>query len=53
MLISTKNPHSHWPLGKVVEVHPGKDGHVRSVKLQVGKEQLIRPNVKLCLLELD
>ena len=27
---------------KVVEVYPGKDGHVRSVKLQVGKKQLVR-----------
>ena len=32
-LISTESPCSHWPLGKAVEVYPGKDGHVRSVKL--------------------
>ena len=45
MLISTESPCSHWPLGKAVD---GKDGHVRSVKLQV-----VRSFVKLCPLELD
>jgi len=42
MLITTESPRSHWPLGKVVEVYPAKDGHVRSVNLQVGKKQLVR-----------
>ena len=32
MIISTDSPRSHWPLGKVIEVYPGRDGHVRSVK---------------------
>ena len=53
MLISTENPRAHWPLGKVIEVYPGKDGYVRSVKLQVGEKQFVRPIVKLCPLELD
>ena len=53
MLISTENPRAHWPLGKVVEVYPGKDGYVKSVKLQVGEKKLVRPIVKLCPLELD
>ena len=53
MLISTENPRAHWPLGKVIEVYPGKDGYVRSVKLQVGEKKLVRPIVKLCPLELD
>ena len=52
MLISTENPRVHWPLRKVIEVYPGKDGYVRSVKLQVGERQLVRPIVKLCPLEL-
>ena len=53
MIISTDSPRLHWPLGKVIEVYPGKDGHVRSVKLQVGEKSLVRPIMKLCLLELD
>ena len=36
-----------WPLV------PGKDGRVRSVKLEVGDRELVRPIVKLCPLELD
>jgi len=42
MLITTESRDSHWPLGKVVEVYPGKDDHFRSVKLQVGEMQLVR-----------
>ena len=51
MLISTENPQAHWPLGKVIG--PGNDGYVRPLKLQVGEKQVVRPIVKLCLLELD
>ena len=36
-----------------MEVHPGKDGHVRSVRLQVGEKQYSRPLVKVCSLELE
>ena len=53
MLMSTENPRAHWPLGKAIEVYPGKDGYVRSVKLQVGEKQLVRLIVKLCPLNLD
>lgn len=53
LLVSSENPRAHWPLGRVVEVYPAKDGYVRSVKLQVGEKQFVRPIVKLCPLELD
>ena len=53
LLVSSENPRDHWPLGKVIEVYPGKDGYVRSVKLQVSDKQFVRPIVKLCPLELD
>jgi len=53
LLVSSENPRAHWPLGRVVEVYPAKDGYVRSVKLQVGNKQFVRPIVKLCPLELD
>ena len=53
MLISTENPRAHWPLGKVIKVYSGEDGYVRSLKLQVGEKQLVRPILKLCLQELD
>ena len=53
LLVSPESPRAHWPLGKVIEVYSGKDGHIRAVKLQVGDKQLVRPIVKLCPLELD
>ena len=53
LLVSLDSCRAHWPLGRVIEVYPGKDGRVCSVKLQVGDKQLVRPVVKLCPLELD
>ena len=53
LLVSPDSPRAHWPLGRVLEVFPAKDGNVRSVKLQAGDRQLMRPIVKLCPLELD
>ena len=53
LVISPKTPRGHWPLGRIVEVYPGKDGHVRVAKVQVGKEELLRPITKLCQLELS
>ena len=53
LVMSPKTPRGHWPLGRVVEVYPGKDGHVRVAKVQVGKEEFLRPITKLCQLELS
>ena len=53
LVVSSENKRAHWPMGRVIEMYPGKDGRVRSVKLQVPNKQLIRPVVKLCPLELD
>ena len=41
---------SHWPMGRVSEIHPGRDGLVRSVSLQVGRSILKRPVHKTVLL---
>jgi len=45
--------HTAWPLGRILETYPSKDGNVRSVKLHIGNKQFVRPVVKLCPLELD
>ncbi|CAL1671955.1 unnamed protein product [Lasius platythorax] len=42
-----------WPLAKVEEVFPGKDGHVRVVRLKTAKGELIRPIQRLIPLEVD
>ncbi|XP_071483331.1 uncharacterized protein [Diadema antillarum] len=44
-------PRGQWPLGKVVEVYPGKAGHVRQAQVRVGTRFFKRPIAKLCLLE--
>ncbi|GFV35979.1 integrase catalytic domain-containing protein [Trichonephila clavipes] len=45
-------PPATWPLGKVIETHPGKDGVVRVVTLRTVKGQFKRPIHKLCKLPL-
>ena len=40
----------HWPMGRVAEVHPSKDGLVRSVSLQVNGTIVKRPVNKTVLL---
>ena len=41
---------NHWPMGRVIDVHPSKDGLVRSVTLQVRNSVLKRPIHKTVLL---
>ena len=41
---------NHWPMGRVIDVHPSKDGLVRSVTLQVRSSVLKRPIHKTVLL---
>ena len=51
LVIDPDTPRGQWPLGRVLEVYPGKDNHARAVKVQVGRKELIRPVVKICPLE--
>ena len=53
LVISSKTPRGHWPLGRVIEVYPGQDGHVRVPKVHVGNEELLSRITKLCQLELS
>ena len=51
LVISPDCPRAHWPLGRVLEVFPGQDGHVRVAKIQVGQNTVVRPISKCVLLE--
>jgi hypothetical protein len=42
-----------WPLERITEVHPGKDGLIRVVKVKVGESIYERPVHRLCPLESD
>jgi len=44
-------PRSIWPLGRIIEVYPGDDGLVRSVRVRTAASTLSRPITKICLLE--
>ena len=42
-----------WPLARVVQVHRGRDGYVRSARVRTNTSTLVRPISKLCFLEHD
>ena len=52
VLISEDNvPRNSWPLGRVVELLPGKDGLVRTARIQTMKGSYTRPVQRLHLYE--
>ena len=51
LAISPESPRAQWPFARVLEVFSGQDGHVRVVKLQVGKDTIVRPISKCVPLE--
>ena len=44
-------PRGKCPLGRIVEMYPGRDGHTRVAKVQCGERTLVRPIHKLVPLE--
>jgi len=51
LLLSPDTPRGKWPLGRIVQIYPGQDGHVRAADVRVGTTVMRRPIVKLCPLE--
>ena len=52
IVVDPKTPRGSWPLGRVIEVYAGKDGHVTTAKVLVKGKEFTRPIVKLCPLDL-
>jgi hypothetical protein len=50
LAIKADSPRGHWPLGRVTEIYPGRDGRVRVAKVQVGDTSFVRPVTKLCVI---
>jgi hypothetical protein len=48
MLIDPNSSRGDWPLGKVEEVFPGKDAHVRTVRVRSRGKSFLRPITRLC-----
>ena len=42
-----------WPLGKVIETIPGKDGKVRVLKIKTSSGTVLRPCQRVCPLEVN
>ena len=53
MLSVDHTPRSHLPLGRIVEVYPGKDDIVRSVKVKTPNSEFIRPSRQVYPLEVQ
>ena len=51
LLLCPDTPRGNWPLARVTETFPGKDGKVRVVQIRVGNRSLRRPISKLCPIE--
>lgn len=43
----------HWKLGRIDEIHPGKDGVVRVVTVKTSTGTYQRPLSKVCLLPIS
>ena len=52
MIGSEDRKQLHWPLAKVIELFPSKDGTIRLVKLRTSKGILLRPVQRLYPLEI-
>ena len=51
LMLEEDNPRNLWPLARVLETFPGRDGRVRTVKVKTRSSELVRPIHKLCFLE--
>ena len=47
LVIQPDAPRGRWPLGRIVERYPGRDGHTRVAKVACGVKTVVRPIHKL------
>ncbi|CAG2192602.1 unnamed protein product [Mytilus edulis] len=53
IVVDSNAPRNSWPMGRITEIIPDRNGLVRQVKVKIGNNVLTRPVDKLCtLLEL-
>ncbi|XP_033231720.1 uncharacterized protein LOC117182724 [Belonocnema kinseyi] len=53
LVIEERYPLSKWPLGRILEVHPGKDRHTRVVTIKTHTSTFKRPITKISPLPVD
>ena len=47
LVLDPKLPRGRWPLGRILETYPGRDGHTRVAKVQCGESTVVRSIHKL------
>ncbi|GFR15602.1 protein LTV1 [Trichonephila clavata] len=55
-IVLVENPNKkrlYWPLAEVLELLPGRDGNIRTMKLKCGNAEMIRPVQRLFPLEIQ
>ena len=52
VLVQGEGPRLDWPLGRVLAIHPSKDGLTRTVLVKTAKGQITRPIQRLLNLEI-
>jgi len=50
MLVDPQLPQALWPIGRVIEVHPSSDGHVREADVRIKDCMYTRPVARLVVL---
>jgi len=53
LVIDERYPPTKWPLGRILTIHPGKDGKTRVVTIRTQTSTLTRPIVKICPLPVN
>lgn len=53
LVIDERYPPAKWPLGRILEVHPGKDGRTRVVTVKTQTSTFKRPITKISLLPVN
>ncbi|GFQ79234.1 hypothetical protein TNCT_588231 [Trichonephila clavata] len=53
VLIKNPNKRLYWPLGKVIELIPRRDGKVRILKLRCSNSEIIHPIQRVFPLEIQ
>ena len=52
-MIQHDTPRGRWPLERIAEAYPGRDGHTRVAKVVCGVETVVRPINKLISLGIN
>ena len=53
LVMDERYPPAKWPLGRILEIHPGKDGHTRVVTIRTQSSTFKRPITKISLLPIE